>query len=294
MRMILLVAVLALASPVLGSEPGQPLDCSDWVFLQPGLTCGYYAPAELCTSNQSDPRCSVGANPRQCDAAGAVLATRRRTLFTLPCFPWTAITRFEIIRLVADRTEVLAYMDDRCAPSQYRDFTTGEDSAILFDAISGRLLVSMHSHSTSPPGVPGLYPHQPWIAELRGFSTLIDLFESYSPDQRLSFVVPTHPEALRAAERFDTYWGALSTPLDLASAQPLQCSYPDHTPSAGEYLQITAPVPTPSPGHANYVLTSVTYQGQTRAGRRAESGKLSGRDASALPTCIVAPERTAR
>ena len=33
------VAAIVLATPARASEPGQPLDCSDWVFLEPGLTC---------------------------------------------------------------------------------------------------------------------------------------------------------------------------------------------------------------------------------------------------------------
>ena len=32
---VVLVAVL----PALASEPGQPLDCSDWVFVEPGFSC---------------------------------------------------------------------------------------------------------------------------------------------------------------------------------------------------------------------------------------------------------------
>lgn len=107
----------------------------------------------------------------------------------------------------------------------------------------------------------------------------------------VSFIVPAHPEGFRAVDHFDTYWGALAQPRDLAAAQPLQCAYPDHTPVPGEYLQITAPVPTPAPGHANYVLTSVTYQGQTRAGRKAENEQLSGRDASQLPPCVTVSEK---
>jgi hypothetical protein len=28
-----------LVLPVWGSEPGEPLDCSDWVFVEPGFAC---------------------------------------------------------------------------------------------------------------------------------------------------------------------------------------------------------------------------------------------------------------
>ena len=35
---LLTVAVVCLL-PAWASEPGEPLDCSDWVFLEPGLSC---------------------------------------------------------------------------------------------------------------------------------------------------------------------------------------------------------------------------------------------------------------
>jgi hypothetical protein len=45
MRQLSAVCMLALfALPAAASQPGQPLDCSDWVFLEPGLTCSDYNP----------------------------------------------------------------------------------------------------------------------------------------------------------------------------------------------------------------------------------------------------------
>ena len=41
-RPLIVLAVLCLL-PARASEPGQPLDCSDWVFLEPGLTCSTWA-----------------------------------------------------------------------------------------------------------------------------------------------------------------------------------------------------------------------------------------------------------
>ena len=38
MRLIALVLVVATV-PAWASNPGEPLDCSDWVFLEPGLSC---------------------------------------------------------------------------------------------------------------------------------------------------------------------------------------------------------------------------------------------------------------
>lgn len=44
------VFVLFAFFPCLASEPGQPLDCSDWVFLEPGLSCTMLVtPPVLCS-----------------------------------------------------------------------------------------------------------------------------------------------------------------------------------------------------------------------------------------------------
>src|SRR5262249_6106629 len=44
MKLSLTILAIALSVPALASEPGQPLDCSDWVFLVPGLYCTTIAP----------------------------------------------------------------------------------------------------------------------------------------------------------------------------------------------------------------------------------------------------------
>ena len=52
-KILILIAVATL--PALASEPGQPLDCSDWVFLEPGLTCDYfYAPGHPACNPSGD------------------------------------------------------------------------------------------------------------------------------------------------------------------------------------------------------------------------------------------------
>jgi hypothetical protein len=52
-----------------------------------------------------------------------------------------------------------------------------------------------------------------------------------------------------------------------------------------EYLDVTDPLPTPSPGNGYYYVTAVTYQGQKRWGRQSTNGMLSGRDPAVLPGC---------
>ncbi|MFN7967232.1 MAG: hypothetical protein U0V87_16230 [Acidobacteriota bacterium] len=152
---------------------------------------------------------------------------------------------------------------------------------IRFDPVRGRLLIPLKSLSADAS-----YSGW-WIAAIGGFTTLYDIQQSFVPpaDTQIGFRTPVMPDGLGGADRFDTYWGEITQPLDLANAHPLQCAYPVVAPNAGDYLTITTPVPTPAAGAANYVLTSVAYQGETRAGRRASGGKQMGRDASRLPRC---------
>ena len=43
-RFALIVAAILLCLPVQASDPGEPLDCSDWVILEPGISCSTIIP----------------------------------------------------------------------------------------------------------------------------------------------------------------------------------------------------------------------------------------------------------
>ena len=69
-------------------------------------------------------------------------------------------------------------------------------------------------------------------------------------------------------------------------SEPSQSQSADASPpSVGDYLTVADPLPAPSPGHGRYYVTAVNYQGQTRYGRKASGGVLSGRDPGVLPGC---------
>jgi hypothetical protein len=95
------------------------------------------------------------------------------------------------------------------------------------------------------------------------------------------------PEGLSGAAYFDTYYGPLVKPIDFSQAQGLQCGYPSSPPSVGDYLEVADAVPTPAPGYGVYYVTAVTYQWQTRYGRKASGGVLSGRDPAGLGACSM-------
>ena len=54
MRYVVGLCLLVLAAPALASNPGEPLDCSDWVFLEPGLSCSYFVAPGNCGSKGCD------------------------------------------------------------------------------------------------------------------------------------------------------------------------------------------------------------------------------------------------
>ena len=68
-------------------------------------------------------------------------------------------------------------------------------------------------------------------------------------------------------------------------AQPLQCGYPATVPTVGDYLTVGDTLPTPTPNLGYYFVTAAVYQGETRYGRKAIDGVLTGRDPALLPSC---------
>src|SRR5437867_8573977 len=125
-----------------------------------------------------------------------------------------------------------------------------------------------------------------WIMALDGLPTLFEILQTYTPTATdLGFRVPAHPEGLRSADHFDTYWGHVSDLPDFTQAHPMQCHYPATPPSVGDYLTVADTSPLPAAGQANYIVTAVTDGTQRRYGRKLINGVMSGRDPALLPGC---------
>ena len=279
--------LVLIASPALASQPGQPLGPEDWVFSNAALQAFGFSESDSPYSRGPD------SGPVY-DNQSRLLGLRQVPLRQDPC---GGATDFQLVRteLVAwagsGNPSVLGYVDDRCssrANSADRYYpNSGDPNAygLVFDPVGGVvtwIAISFCERDCDRP-----YSVGHWDA-VRGFTTLLDIFDSFAPGSgAIGFRQPVRPEGLRAADQFDTYWGSVTRPLDLSQAHPLQCAYPDHQPQVGEYLTFPDAAPTPAPGRAVYYLTSVTYQGQTRAGRQATDGRLSGRDATRLPACVA-------
>jgi hypothetical protein len=166
---------------------------------------------------------------------------------------------------------------------------------MTFDATRGRLEIPVCSlceqqNGNNPPCVYGEIGGG-WIRgsvhriALGGFTTTFEILQTYTPSAAFGFRVPYMPEGLPAADHFDTYYGPLVKPINFSQAHGLRCDYPSKTPSVGDYLEVADTVPTPAPGQGVYYVTAVTHQGQTRYGRKARGGVLSGRDPAGLAAC---------
>lgn len=291
------ILLLAVAWPLgtWASEPGQPLDCSDWVINEPGLTCSTWASRG--SLSDSSPFVARGSN-LAIDNSGAMYSLRHTWL---PPAPYNG-ERLELLRLTRGGVEeVLATIrsrprpnggEDRIRPitsnwdaSGYdRDYRMPLHSVLSFDAVNGRLLVPAFVDCSDCGGPPSYYDG--WtILAFDGLAPLYEIQQSYIPPSSIGFHVPTSPEGMRAADHFDTYWGDLTPAVDFTQAHPLQCGFPADPPQVGEYLTVPDPLPNPDAGHGRWYLTAATYQGETRYGRKGSHGHLSGRDPALLPAC---------
>jgi len=291
---------LAVFSVVNASEPGQPLDCSDWTFLVPGISCSTRV-AYPC----------AGAIWTACGSQGSgVLRDNTGAYYELAAAPiaepmcgFLDIDGVQIRRLRLDGTvEVIAEIRDRCVDPLFpqEDYISIQGPG--FDPVTGSLLLSASLVCNAPPGNPGYsqrcanYGSAPsgdliggrTVFAIDGLGSLFDIFQSYIPvSAPVGFVVPIHPDGLQASEQFDTYYGPLVGPRDFSQAQPLRCNYPATIPQPGDYLEAGV-VPDPPSRQGYYYVTAATYQGETRYGRKRENGVLSGRDPAGLPPCALA------
>ena len=253
MRKLLFLCVLLIAA----SHRLHAAGCAQVTVVDPTLTCQDLVPLP---GPAYDPRCGQGAHG-VFDNAGGLIAGRSNI---------SAVVRTPAGLSSTPQTIAVVQGGSQVYPDGY-----------VFDTVNGRLRVL----------VVDLISVGDWCFDLVGFVPLMEVTQTYIPSQAggsLSFQTPPWPEGFAAADHFDTYWGHLTHPLDFTQAHPLQCNYPAAAPHVGDYLTVADTVPTPAPGQGVYYVTSATYQGATRYGRKATAGHLSGRDPAVLPVCETA------
>lgn len=230
MARLFAAAVILVAVPVLASEPGQPLDCSDWVFLVPGLHCEYASPWP-CQDALPTSECVVSTASHAISNDSYQLAVRAVALPTecplsVHTFP---MTRIELVRFDGISTQLLGYLSDRCNSPSNMDqvevfdgfgYSFFNSNPILFDAVRGSLWTTTEVWCQ---GDGGGCPYQTdcqtagCIAPLRvfritGLTPLYEVQESYDPSMsNFGFRVPALPEGLDAVDHFDTYWATWPT-----------------------------------------------------------------------------------
>jgi len=294
LRILSFIAVgIALATPALTSEPGQPLDCSDWVFERPGMSCTVVI-ADCDNAAPTERTWCVG-NPTQASSVGSVLQLRAADLPYTNCnppnlVPITPRERVEIVERDGATERPIGYVDSRCGGPGKADIASPvtNPGVVTFDPIRGRLYLVIQTRCVSDLSTECSYSTD-WtssVVMVDGFTTVFEILQSYEPTSGpLSFRVPYMPEGLQYADYFDTYYGDLATVGDWSQARPLQCGYPATPPSVGDYVTVDDTLPDPAPGTGRYYVTAVTHQGQRRYGRQASGGVLMGRDSGVLPNC---------
>jgi len=300
MKRLLLVPVLFLFAtlPAWASQPGQPLDCSDWIFNDPGYSCTIYA-----TGSEWNPGLFSRGSNLVVDTAGRLLILKTSVALdaSYDYFPG----HFEIHVLDGNQDRVLARMQDRdggqpgeidhirpaagVCQSNYCDAGLNYPSeTISFDPVNGRLLVWLRSYCTTTNAAcpsPDQYGVN-WMAAIDGFPKLFDIFETYAPTaSALSFTVPAMPEGLPSADHFDTYWGNVAALPDFTQANPMACNYPASPPAVGDFLTVADTSPSPPLGTAYYIVTAVTHGADRRYGRQLTGPTMTGRNPALLPLC---------
>jgi len=95
-------------------EPGQPPDCSDWVFLEAGLSCEPVVSFPCPLEGGKRTACIASRNTRAFDNEGNTLRVRRVRKPDGGLCGLLDVMRTELIRIRDGVTTTLAYVDDRC------------------------------------------------------------------------------------------------------------------------------------------------------------------------------------
>ena len=209
MRHIVLIAVsVFLIMPTWASNPGELLDCSDWIINRPGLSCAMYAPHG--TVLPESVFLGAGSNGVVTND-GSILAFRATEVEACRRFggAWgTARYRFDLIERSGSNETVIASIEERRGPFNSVDHLRLIDSScggavnncrygyvgvitlgamLYFDPTAGRLLVPMHRycgacdvHSSSlcAPEYDGGWG----IVAIEGFATTAEVLHDELPE----------------------------------------------------------------------------------------------------------------
>lgn len=186
MRQLLPLLLLIALAPAWASEPGQPLDASDWVILDPRLTIETVLeyPCKIEGTNQPEPGCGI-AGAGNVLVEGDILFHRKVQLtFNDECGCSENLFRIDIVRIKPDGTQRrIAYVKYRCnlAEAEFTDRISV--TGLWFDPVRGRIsvLTNMTGVNLQDDG-PGLctttqaYPSGYSKFQIGGLRSLVGLF----------------------------------------------------------------------------------------------------------------------
>ena len=183
--------------PVLASNPGEPLDCDDWVFLEPGLSCSYRIPRP-CPSPTG-----FGGNPVfACRSGNTIVTDNTGALYGVETISvrdasgefiecgcgtcgggTTHIVRLSLKRWNGVTEEVVAYLQSRClSNSPALGDHLGSADVLVFDEESGSILIPVKTtcsgHSTL---CASSYEEGSTLFSIDGFATTFEILAGALP-----------------------------------------------------------------------------------------------------------------
>ena len=133
-----IAVVFVAALPSLASEPGQPLDCSDWVFLEPGLSCVPWATG----FGLLDEGTAMDSSGRLFRSQWASFPKPAGCLYNGDSIPGVSFVYFD-----GTGETVVAVLAPRCNGSAWEFAVPSPSATIEFDHINGAFLLQLESEA---------------------------------------------------------------------------------------------------------------------------------------------------
>ena len=208
------------------SEPGQPLDCSDWVFLEPGLSCLLSSPSDVSVAyagerfhvkHSQDEAFAFWTNPAVLgfDNEGRIMKLNETdTIGTCGSRPdQIALKRLELRRFDGANDVLVAFVAERCVDDILPRVDHVHFDAGTLDAENGRIALMIAADCQSREVSDPCYARETQFWALEGFTTAREILQNDGPKNRNSFRVPSMPEGFSAADSFDTFASPPTSPI---------------------------------------------------------------------------------
>ena len=151
------------------------------------------------------------------------------------------------------------------------------------DVTNGRILIVSGASIRSEPGDQEV-DYRVGLVEIAGLPQLLDTLLTFIPGGQLTAFMPAHPDGFPSADAVEVWAGDLRTMPDWSRALPVACAAAT-SPTPGQIVPISDPLPDPAPGTGRYYLTASRHAADRRLGRQFNGVSFSARDPASLPLC---------